>query len=146
MRILHKEHLQLHHIKPHGALYNLAAIDKKTALVIIEVVKSIAYPLRLYVPYASIIAELANKENIPITYEVFADRNYNNDLTLVSRRNENAIITDSDKIIEHISNMLDGKIKTINGLEKKIIGDTFCIHGDNPNAVELVKEIRNYFD
>jgi len=140
MKVLRTEHVTLHHIKPHGALYNLAAIDEKTANVIIEVVKSIALPLYLYVPYGSIIAELAQKENIKITYEAFADRNYNDDLTLVSRAQDNAIITDPDSVFKHVYNMIsEQKVKTINGVEVGIKADTFCVHGDNPEALKLLQ-------
>ena len=62
--VIHSEDAQLHHIKPHGALYNMAAKDEKTANVIIEVVKSISLPVKLYAPYKSIIEDLAIKENI----------------------------------------------------------------------------------
>jgi len=146
IHVLNEEHIQLRHIKPHGALYNLAASDSKTANVIIEVVKSIAYPLKLYAPYGSVIANLAEKEKIPVTYEVFADRNYNNDLTLVSRREEKAVITSSKEVIEHTSRMLlKGKVKTIQGNELDIKADTFCIHGDNPKAVDLIKKLKEHF-
>lgn len=142
MKVLRAEHAMLHHIKPHGALYNLAAVDKKTAEVIIEVVKSIAMPIYLYVPYSSVIADLAQKENIKITYEAFADRNYNADLTLVSRSQVNAIITDPDEVVEHVKSMIfQQKVKTINGLEVEIKADTFCVHGDNPEALILLHNL-----
>lgn len=145
LRVLKEEHLQLHHIKPHGALYNLAAIDKKTANVIIEVVKSIAYPIKLYVPYGSAIAKLASEQNIPVTFEAFADRNYNDDLSLVSRTNNHAILTDVKKIIVHVSKIVSGKLEAVNGSEIEIKADTFCVHGDNPNAIVIVKRLREHF-
>jgi len=133
----------LHHVKPHGALYNLAATDKKTAEVIVEVMKSIHLPLKLYVPYRSVISELAIKEKIPITYEVFADRNYNDDLSLVSRAKENAIIKDVNVMTSHIQNMiLHKKVKTINGVEVCLKAETICVHGDNPEALKLVEKLR----
>lgn len=140
MKILRDENATLHHIKPHGALYNLAANDKSTATVIIEVMKSISLPVKLYVPYNSVIAELALKENIPIVYEAFADRNYNDDLSLVSRNEKNAIISESEELFNHIIKMIrQQKVKTISGVEVKIIAHTFCVHGDNPKAVNLIK-------
>lgn len=142
MRVLRAEHCMLHHVKPHGALYNLAAVDKKTAEVIIEVVKSIALPIQLYVPYGSVIADLAQKENIKITYEAFADRNYNTDLTLVSRTQINAVITDSDEVFGHVKSMIfHQKVKTISGVEVGIKADTFCVHGDNPEAINLLQNL-----
>ncbi|MFT5215672.1 MAG: UPF0271 protein [Glaciecola sp.] len=143
MSVVREEHAALHHVKPHGALYNLAAKDKTTAEVIVEVMKSIHLPLKLYVPYGSVIAIIAIAEGIPITYEVFADRNYNEDLSLVSRTQENAIITNADKMIDHIQNMiLHQKVKTINGVEVSLKAETICVHGDHPEALKLVKNLR----
>jgi len=142
MKILRDENAMLHHIKPHGALYNMAATDKSTAIVIIEVMKSISLPIKLYVPYNSVIAKLALKENITIVYEAFADRNYNDDLSLVSRNEKNAIISESEELFNHVFRIIiQRKVKTINGVEVKIIANTFCIHGDNPKAVNLIKDL-----
>ncbi len=82
------------------------------------------------------------KENIQITYEAFADRNYNNDLTLVSRDDNNAIIDDANLVFDHVYRMVSTqKVKTIQGLEIQILADTFCIHGDNPKAVDLIQNL-----
>ncbi|MEZ4797688.1 MAG: 5-oxoprolinase subunit PxpA [Flavobacteriaceae bacterium] len=143
MNVVRKNQAALHHVKPHGALYNLAATNKKTAEVIVEVMKSIHLPIKLYVPYGSVISKLALQENIPITYEVFADRNYNEDLSLVSRTQHNAIIKDVDVMTIHIQNMiLHKKVKTVSGLEVPIKAETICVHGDNPEALKLVKKLR----
>ena len=75
---------KLHHIKPHGALYNAIAIDEKLANLFIDVTRNYLKDAFLYVPYNSVIERIALKNNINIKYEAFADRNYNNDLTLVS--------------------------------------------------------------
>ena len=140
--VLRAENASLHHIKPHGALYNLAVTDVSTAKVIIEVVKSLLLPVKLYVPYNSVIANLAIKENIAVVYEAFADRNYNENLTLVSRNEKNAIILDSEKLFSHVYRMIrQQKVKTINGVEVKIIAHTFCVHGDNPKAINLIKNL-----
>ncbi len=142
IKVLNRENASLHHIKPHGALYNLAVVDENIANVIIEVMKSMALPIKLYVPYKSIIADLALKENIQITYEAFADRNYNNDLTLVSRSEANAIIEDVNLVFEHVFRMVsDKKVKTIQGLNIDIKADTFCVHGDHPKAIDLIRNL-----
>jgi len=142
MQVIRDEHATLHHVKPHGALYNFAAKDEKTAKVVIEVVKSIAFPLYLYVPYGSVIADLARKEGVKITYEAFADRNYNEDLSLVSRSLHNAVITNPVEVFEHVKKMiLEKKVKTINGVEVEMNADTFCIHGDNPEALKLLQNL-----
>ena len=143
IKVLNRENALLHHIKPHGALYNLAAVDQRITNVIIEVMKSIALPIKLYVPYKSVIADLALKENIQITYEAFADRNYNDDLTLVSRRENNALIEDSEMVFQHVFRIIsEQKVKTIQGSEIDIKADTFCIHGDNPKAVDLIRYLK----
>ncbi len=141
--ILREAQVTLNHIKPHGALYNLAATDKNIALVIVEVMTWFAMPIKLYVPYKSVIAELAIQNNIPMVYEVFADRNYNSDLTLVSRKEKHALIHDTQTVVEHVYNMVvNQKVTTISGLEVAIKADTCCVHGDNPQAIELVKNLR----
>ena len=138
--VLHIQNAQLHHIKPHGALYNLAAKDEKTANVIIEVVKSIAMPLKLYAPYKSIIADLARNENIEVTFEAFADRNYNENLSLVSRKADNALLTNKEDVLKHVLHIIKHeKVNTTNGVEVPIKASTFCVHGDTKNAIEILK-------
>ncbi|GAA3630295.1 5-oxoprolinase subunit PxpA [Flavivirga jejuensis] len=140
--ILDEEQEPLHHVKPHGALYNLAAVDEKIAHIVIEVIKTISSPVKLYVPFKSEIEKLAISQNIPIIYEAFADRNYNDDLTLVSRKKEAASIHNENHLFEHIFYMiLKQKVKTITGKDIDIKVQTFCIHGDNPNAVNLIKNL-----
>ena len=140
MIILEEENARLNHVKPHGALYNLAAVDEKKASVIIEVMKNFILPVKLYVPFKSIIEKMAIENNIPIRYEAFADRNYNEDGTLVSRNQNNALIYESEQMFYHVFRMISSqKVKTISGSEIKILADTFCIHGDNPKAVDLIQ-------
>lgn len=138
-QILYKENAQLHHIKPHGALYNLAAKDEKTARIIIEVVKSIAMPIQLYVPYNSVISKLAEQEKISVTFEAFADRNYEENLSLVSRKKEDAILYENSRILNHVLGMIHReKVTAINGVEVPIKASTFCVHGDTKNAFEIL--------
>ncbi len=147
MNVVRTEHAAMHHVKPHGALYNRAAVDEDTAKVIVEVMKSIALPLELYVPYGSVIAELAIQENIPIVYEAFADRNYNEDLTLVSRKEVNALISDSNIMFKHVFQMItQQKVATISGVEVGINASTFCIHGDNQKEIYLIKNLIKNLD
>ena len=130
---------KLHHVKPHGALYNMAAVNDSTAEAILDAMVAFDEPYMLYVPYRSVIAAKALERNIPIQYEVFADRNYNDDLTLVSRKLENAVLMDPDQIWEHVISMIrEQNVKTISGKMKSIEPGTLCVHGDNPHAVEIV--------
>ena len=143
LTILKEAHLRLCHVKPHGALYNMAVKDERIATIIVEVIKSIALPLKLYAPYNSVISKIAIENNIPVIYEAFADRNYNNDLTLVSRQEKRALIEDKNEMFKHVYRMIsDRKVKTIQGAEIDIIAYAFCIHGDNSKAVFLVKNLK----
>lgn len=140
--VLREENAVLHHIKPHGALYNLAAVDKTIANVIIEVMKSMSYAIKLYVPYGSVIEKIAREEGISILVEAFADRNYNEDLTLVSRQQDNAIISDFDEMFDHVYTMIiKKKVKTITGVEINMKADTYCVHGDHPNVEKYLEKL-----
>ncbi|WP_136481280.1 5-oxoprolinase subunit PxpA [Cognatitamlana onchidii] len=142
IEVLDDYHLQIHHVKPHGALYNLAAVDEKTAQVVVEVMRGLMLRAKLYVPYKSVIAKVAIEQNIPIMYEAFADRNYNDDLTLVSRDLDYAIIDNADAMFDHVFRMVtSNKVKTWSGKLKAIEADTFCMHGDHPKAFNLISEL-----
>ena len=134
--------ITLDHIKLHGALYNFSVVDVDTASTIVELMKK-NYPDKiLYVPYGSLISELALENNIKINYEVFLDRNYNDDLSLVSRSKNNSMILDHNKMLNRLKNVIIGnKIQTVNGNYKKIIGDTFCVHGDSPKMSDIIKSL-----
>ena len=138
--VLEKEKAQLHHVKPHGTLYNLAAKDEKTAKVIVEVVKRLELSLSIYAPFNSELARVAKQENIEVVFEAFADRNYNDDLSLVSRQNKDAIISDKVEVLNHILYMKNHeKVKTVNGSEVSLKASTFCVHGDTENALEILR-------
>jgi UPF0271 protein len=142
-----KENLEIHHIKPHGALYNFSANDHATASMILDILENQFSGCFLYCPPNSLIAELAMEKGIPIKREVFADRNYNDDGSLVNRAESNAVITEPDKALEHIKIMVEeGKIKTVIGTYIPVQADTICIHGDNPNALEILKNINKTFN
>lgn len=140
IKILKDQDEALHHIKPHGALYNLANTDKAYANVVILLMQHYGKSVKLYAPYGSIIVKMAEEEGIAIVYEIFADRNYNDDLTLVPRAQPNALIDDGVELSAHVLYMLQQhKVKTINGAEKHIKADTVCIHGDHPRAEQHLK-------
>ena len=138
--ILKNEKIKLNHIKAHGALYNLSAYDKDSAKIIIELAKKI--DTKLYVPYSSLISKIAKEQGVETCNELFVDRNYNSDLTLVSRENSNALINDSKTMFEHVKKIINDQIITsINNKNMLVEFDTLCIHGDSPNAIELIKEL-----
>lgn len=132
----------LFHIKPHGALYNDIAKNKLLALTFLEAIKPYKFDLKLFVPYKSVIEEKAIENGFSIIYEVFADRNYNDDLSLVSRNQKNSMIVDSVDVIQHVSKIIEsGKVTTITNKKVAIKANTFCVHSDTDNAVLLVKEL-----
>lgn len=140
--VLKENEVPLYHIKPHGALYDMAAKDKSVAKAIIEVMQDYKH-IHLYVPYNSVMEQLAIEANLSIIYEGFADRNYNKDLRLVSRALPNALIVDTDEMFTHVHRMVtQGKVKALSGEEVKIEAKTFCVHGDNPKAIELISALR----
>ena len=133
----------MHHIKPHGALYNLAAKDEATARVIVKVVKSLDMSVKLYAPYKSVMASLAENNSIEVVYEAFADRNYNTDLSLVSRNYDNAILHNEADVLEHVLRMV--KDEYVLSIQEEILpikAATFCVHGDTLNALEILKYLR----
>lgn len=140
--VLRQKNAILNHIKPHGALYNLAAIDESVADVVVSVVKSFDKNLILYVPYQSKIANRAIEKGVPIKYEAFADRNYNDDLTLVSRQDKMALIHDANEMFNHVYEMIFyRKVTTINGVGKAIKVDTICVHGDAENVLQNLQDL-----
>jgi UPF0271 protein len=140
--IVKEQGSKLHHVKPHGALYNMAAKNTEVAMAVIESIQFFNEDLILYVPYGSLIAYKAKKFKIPFYNEVFADRNYNDDLTLVSRDYAEAVIEDSNKIRKRITQLIkDEIIISITGKIKTMQADTVCVHGDNPNIKQIVKDL-----
>ena len=135
----------IHHVKPHGALYNVIAVNSKKALIVVKAIQSVFGETKLYVPYDSEIEKVAQKNGIEIIYEAFADRNYNEDLTLVSRSLPSAIITDKEKVLEHVKRMVyESKVKTVQDSLKHIKAQTFCVHGDHKNVVEIVEFLNQH--
>ena len=138
---------KLHHIKAHGALYNQMIIDAELSNFYLDTIKDFKNKCSLYIPYKSEIEKIALKKGFSIIYEVFGDRNYNDDLSLVSRNNEDALITDPESVVNHIKTIKETEtVKTINGNYKKIKFDTICIHSDTNNSIEILKKINQEFD
>tara|TARA_R110002126_G_scaffold77796_3_gene193959 strand:- start:22635 stop:23366 length:732 start_codon:yes stop_codon:yes gene_type:complete len=130
---------KLHHIKPHGALYNAIAKDENLAVLFIQITKKYLKDVFLYVPHQSKIEEIALKNDIKIKYEAFADRNYNDDLTLISRNNPNALLVDEKEVLNHVLFMVKyQKVKTMSGVIKELKSETFCVHSDTKNALDIV--------
>lgn len=133
---------KLHHVKAHGALYNLAANDTTTAQILIGATKNTTENVFLYAPYNSLLVDLAQENKLKVKVEAFADRNYHTNLTLVSRKMKNAVLTNKKFVVDHVLKMIQQKqLISIDGVEVKIDAQTFCVHGDNPSAIEILKYI-----
>ncbi len=129
----------MHHIKAHGALYNDLAKNKELAKTYLESIIRYKDRISLYVAYGSVIAKEALKMGFKITYEAFGDRNYNSDLSLVSRSQTNALITDPKLVLKHLLLMIKkGKVQVPQGDLVPIVANTFCIHGDTVSAYEIL--------
>jgi len=134
---------RLHHVKPHGALYNQAAKDMKLARGIVRAVKDLGGNVILYGLAGSCLIDAAKELNVPVWQEVFADRKYTKEGFLVPRTQAGAVIDDESEALKQVMSMSkDGKVISIDGSEIKIQADTLCIHGDNPHAVEFAKKIK----
>jgi len=134
---------RLHHVKPHGALYNQAAKDMKLARGIARAVKDLGGNVILYGLAGSCLIDAAKELNVPVWQEVFADRKYTKEGFLVPRTQVGAVIEDESEALKQVMSMSkDGKVISIDGNEIKIQADTLCIHGDNPHAVEFAKKLR----
>lgn len=137
--IVKEEGAVLNHVKPHGALYNMATVDTGVAEAIVKAVLLFDEKIMLYAPYGSVMAKLAQEQSISVMFEAFADRNYNDDLTLVSRKLENAVIQNPEEILTHVLLMIkEKKVRSLSGQLSAIQADTLCIHGDNSRAVDIV--------
>jgi len=136
--------VSLQHVKPHGALYNTAAKDEKLSKAMMDAVKALNHDLIIFAPLNSALAKAAVKGGLRVAYEVFADRAYNPDGSLVSRKHPNAIIQEPQRVMERAIKMVkEGTVLAING-EVVNLGEvhTICVHGDTPTAIELAKALK----
>lgn len=134
--------VQLHHVKPHGALYNDIVKDKEKAKLVIDVVREIDENLVLFVPPRSAVKKLA-KGKLKTWTEGFADRNYEADFSLVSRKKEGAVLHEKEAIFEHVFSMIsEGKISLENNDFLNANFDTICVHSDTQNSVEILKFLK----
>ncbi len=135
--------MELQHVKPHGALYNMAAKDEALAKGICEAVASVDRNLIFMGLAGSVMLETAEKCGLRTASEVFADRAYNDDGSLVNRKLPGAVIHDMQTAVERAVKMAkEGKVISINGREIAIKADSICVHGDNEKAIEMVQNIR----
>src|SRR5246127_2386010 len=139
--------VQPNHVKPHGALYNMAVRDANLADAIARAIESIDPKLILFAPDKSELARAGESHGLQIAREIFADRNYLNDGWLVPRTRADALLHDPKEAAERVSRMLrEGKVRSIEGRDVEVHGETVCVHGDTPGAVEFARELRTQLE
>ncbi len=138
------------YVKPHGALYNDMMTNIKIFETVCKAVASINAQLTLMiqaVPDSKPFQLIADKYQLPLWFEAFADRNYQQDGRLVSRNETNAVIEDEQEIVARCEHLLAiGSIKSVNGTSLSMKVDTLCVHGDNPSAIKIVSALRTLLD
>ena len=131
------------HIKPHGALINMACEDINLATILAKVIKSINPELIYLVPTGSKMEQAAKKLDMKIACEIFADRNYEDDGNLVSRKKPNALITDPELAKKHVLSMVKNQaLNCHSGKQIPCEIDSVCIHGDNLSSLNTAKAVK----
>lgn len=143
-RVCNEFDAALHHVKPHGALYNQAAKDEELAAAIAVAVKDVDDRLILYGLSGSHLISQAELAGLRTASEVFADRTYATDGTLTPRSEANALITNASAAAEQAIRMVaDGSVLSTSGEVVPLKAETICIHGDGPHALEFATSIRS---
>lgn len=143
MAMAHAEGVKLVHVKPHGALYNMAAKDSALAEAIAKAVHDVDEGLVLYGLAGSEIIKAGEKEGLLTGSEVFADRTYQPDGSLTPRGQAGAMITDEEKSLAQVLSMVkEGKVTALDGTVISVKAETICVHGDGPKALAFTKKIR----
>jgi 5-oxoprolinase (ATP-hydrolysing) subunit A len=134
---------RLHHLKAHGALYNMAARDEALSRGLVRAVKALGDDVQMYVLAGSVMETVGRDAGLSVRCEVFADRRYMPDGTLAPRTRADALITDQAESVAQVLRMVrEGQLVAVDGTEVKVQADTVCIHGDKPTAVPFVRALR----
>lgn len=138
--------ITMQHVKPHGALYNMAGKDYELARAVCEAIADVNPRLILMAQAGSQMQKAAEEMHLKMAREIFADRAYEEDGSLVARNKPGAMITDENEAIERVITMVrQGKVAAITGKEIPIQADSVCVHGDGEKALLFVKKLREAF-
>jgi len=141
--IANKMKMKVTHVKPHGALNNMACENYELAKIISESIMKVNKELIFLVPAGSQMEKAGKKLGMKIATEIFADRNYEDDGNLVSRSKENAMITDPEIAKKHVIKMVENQaLNCYSGKQIPCEIDSICVHGDGKSAVNTAKQIR----
>ena len=137
---------KISYVKPHGALYNDMMKNENIFKAILKAISSFNKNIKLMIlstPNYEEFESIATLYGIELLYEVFADRNYNDNGSLVSRTEQNAVVSDEKEVIQRVKILAtDGYINSINGIKLFIKADTICVHGDGENALSFIKGLK----
>ncbi|WP_121612263.1 LamB/YcsF family protein [Mesobacillus foraminis] len=134
---------KVRHVKPHGALYNMASVNRDIAGAVARAVRAVDPQLVLFGLAGSELIQAGEEMRLKVAREVFADRTYQPDGTLTPRSQQNAVIHDADEAVLRVLKMVkEGKVTAVNGQDIFIQADTICVHGDEEKALEFVKKLR----
>ncbi|MDQ0815804.1 UPF0271 protein [Bacillus pumilus] len=132
----------MQHVKPHGALYNMAAKNTELSESIAKAVYHVDPSLVLFGLSGSELALAGERIGLQVAHEVFSDRTYQADGTLTSRREPHALIEDDERAVQQVVRMVrEGKVRTVQGEDITLKADTVCIHGDGSHALQFAKTI-----
>ena len=135
--------IQMQHVKPHGALYNMASVNRPIANAIAKAVYDISPTLILFGLASSELTAAGEAIGLQTIHEVFADRTYQADGTLTSRKQDNALITDEAVAITQVVKMVkEGIVTSVQGTDVALKAESICIHGDGAHAVAFAKRAR----
>lgn len=132
------------HVKPHGALYNLAARDREVAVAVVDGILAVDARLELYALAGSELVRVAREKGLRVAQEVFADRTYQRDGSLTPRSSSGALIRDASEAAAQVVRMVkEGVVRATDGTDVAIVADTVCVHGDGEHAVEFAQRLRS---
>src|SRR5256714_7003385 len=137
---------RLHHVKCHGALYNMAANDEALSEAMARAVRDLGSKVMLYALSNSKMMHVAKAKAVPVLGEVFADRGYSDDGTLAPRDRPGGMIEDAAEAVKRAIGMIEeGHVVSLSGKRVPVSADTLCLHGDQPGAVAFARAIRKAF-
>src|SRR5205085_423220 len=132
------------HVKPHGALYNMAVRDHELANAIGRAIAQVDLKLILFAPQNSALARAGESNGLQIAHEVFADRNYLSDGSLVPRTRPDALLHDPEEAASRVVRMLrESKVRSVDGVNVDVRAETICLHGDTPGAVDFARVLKS---
>lgn len=137
---------KLHHVKCHGALYNMAANDEALSEAMARAVKDLGSGVMLYVLSRSKSFQIGQKAGLPVVGEVFADRGYSDDGSLAPRDQPGGLIEDAAASVKQVLAMIEqGYVTSLSGKRVPVAADTLCLHGDQPGAASFAQALRKVF-